>query len=258
MCGMVKTNRNLWSAFLALILHFVGLSVLSSWWPRGSSTDAPQKAFRVETLSRDLLSKTKWRTLGVKKGGRAFQMPLSRLGKPRPTPKTLPSALSPKIQTSPNESYNKAQMQKEILRELAPGLEEIQILNNSDFHVRFEPPEGVSESELNSAEKMYYSFQKRTFINYAHSFLRSYQGLILKRPTLLRPLRENTHILSGRIIFDAKGNIVSVKIFKSSPNNDVHQLFEDTLIQMGRLPNPPKALLEKNGQFVIYYHMKIN
>ncbi len=250
MCGIVKTKRNLCSALLALMLHFMGLSLLSSQWPSDSPKDAPQKTFRVKTLSRQLLSKTKWRTLGVKKGSRTFQMPLSRLSTPQPAPKNFPSV--------PTRPSHKAQTQKEILRELAPGLEEIPILNNSDFHVRFEPPEGVSESELNSAEKMYYSFQKRTFINYAHSFLRSYQGLVLKRPTLLRPLRENTHVLSGRIIFDAEGNIVSVKIFKSSPNNDVHQLFEDTLTQMGKLPNPPKALLEADGQFVIYYHMNIN
>ncbi len=164
----------------------------------------------------------------------------------------------PLQETHETPRKRQANLQRDILKNLAPNSQDAQILKNSGFNVRFEPPEGISEDKLNTAEKIYYSFQKRTFISYVNSFLKTYQRLLLKKPTIQKPLQEKRHLLSGRIIFDSKGNVVSIKIFQSSSNDDVHLLFEETLTQIGKLPNPPKDLVKNDGQFTIYYQMTIN
>ncbi len=255
-------QRFTWPALLAAFLHFSALHSLAHLWPRGVAS-TPARPFRVETLSRELLRKTKLRTLGAKGGHRAFQMPLSSLAPSAPrtsefSQRPATPVASQEASTNSLSAREQGALQREIFKNLAPELADIQALGNSDFHLRFEPPEGVAESELNSAEKMFYSFQRRSFVNYVHSFFKSYRALILERPMLRRPLYEDTHILSGQVVFDARGNILSIKILQSSSNDDVHHLFEKTLTQMGELPNPPKTLVGENGQFTIYYQMNIN
>ncbi|MBT3585697.1 MAG: hypothetical protein HN509_12400 [Halobacteriovoraceae bacterium] len=150
------------------------------------------------------------------------------------------------------------QQRQNILKDLAANPDSAQAIQNTGFDIKFEPPEGVSEDELNSMEKIYYSFQRRTFETYVTSFLKTYRTMLLRRPQIKRPLKEKIHVLTGRVIFDKDGNIISIKIIRSSADDDVHDLFEDTLKEMRALPNPPKDLVRKDGQFSIYYQLKIN
>ena len=200
----------------------------------------------------------KRRTVGIKDGEKTFQMDLNTLA-----PQILQKYKARKLKVVPLEkgsiSTQKTdkELQKEILKNLAPQESIIHVLKNSNFDINFDPPEGVKEDELNSAEKIYYSFQKRAFINFVTSFLNSYNTLATEKPTIRQSLRRNKHLLSGRIIFDAKGNKVSIKIFRSSSDDTVHLLFERTLIGIKKLPNPPQDLITDDNQFSIYYQIKI-
>lgn len=138
------------------------------------------------------------------------------------------------------------------------AVQDAMLLEKTDFNIGISPPEGVSIDQLNSTEKMYYSFQKRIFESYVSSFLTSYQRMLVQRPLLKRDLGGSLHQMTGRIIFDAQGNIVSVKIIKSSLSDEVHLLFEQTLLNIRSMPNPPKTLLSKDGEFSIYYQLMIN
>jgi hypothetical protein len=149
-------------------------------------------------------------------------------------------------------------IKKQMLSQLAPSSTEARVLKSTGFNIQFEPPEGVSEDELNSQEKRYYSFQKRTYVSYVNSFLKTYQSLLLKRPNIRQPLQKERHILTGRIIFDKEGHIVSIKILKSTANDDIHDLFESTLKEIRKLPNPPDDLVRTPGNFTIYYQLNIN
>jgi outer membrane biosynthesis protein TonB len=71
-------------------------------------------------------------------------------------------------------------------------------------------------------------------------------------------LQSERHLLTGKIDFDKEGNILRIKILRSSPSDEVHQLFEETLKEIRSLPNPPKALVENREQFTIYYQLNIN
>ncbi len=132
-----------------------------------------------------------------------------------------------------------------------------QIMNSSDMNIKLDPPTGVSEDELNSMEKIYYSFQKRTYESYVNSFISTYNNIIKNHPATRLAFINHSHQLTGKITFDKEGNIVSIKVIQWSKNDDVQKVFEDTLKRIGTLPNPPKNLVN-NGIFSIYYDLKIN
>ncbi|MFT6604712.1 MAG: hypothetical protein ACJARO_002236 [Bacteriovoracaceae bacterium] len=153
---------------------------------------------------------------------------------------------------------NRRELQMDVLKQLANSPDNATILRKTGFNMQLEPPEGVSQDELNSMEKIFYSFQKRTFQSYVGSFLKTYRQVLLSRPSVKPTIENDLHRLTARVIFDAEGNIVSIKILRSSHSDDIHKLFEDTLTDIRKLPNPPKDLLSKKGQFTIYYQLNIN
>jgi hypothetical protein len=126
----------------------------------------------------------------------------------------------------------------------------------SNFEIRYERPEGVSEDELNSDEKAYYSFYVRSYKNYFTKIYSNYERIILQKPALAQAL-DGQHLLVGKIDYDENGNIVTVKILKSSESDDLHYFFEETLKQLNQ-PNPPKIFTKNRKQFSIYYQLQIN
>lgn len=126
----------------------------------------------------------------------------------------------------------------------------------SNFEIRYERPEGVSEDELNSDEKAYYSFFKRSYANYLSKLYATYDKIIIERPGLEKDF-SNKHVLLARIDYDEKGNIILIKILKSSESDNIHYFFEETLKQLN-LPNPPKSFIKNNKKFSTYYQIHIN
>ncbi len=157
-----------------------------------------------------------------------------------------------------NNFRRQQQFQFDMLRDSGAQSQQAEILKSTGFNLHFEPPEGIPEDELNTAEKIFYSFQKRTFIGYVNSFMSSYNATLNQYPQIKNALRNERHLLTGRITFDKEGNIMRIKILRSSNNDEVHKLFEKTLLNIRSLPNPPKAIIEDKDQFNIYYQLRIN
>ena len=126
----------------------------------------------------------------------------------------------------------------------------------SNFEIRYERPEGVSEDELNSDEKAYYSFYVRSYQNYFSKIYSSYEKIVLEKPGLAKVF-DKKHLLIGKIDYDENGNIITVKIIKSSQDDDLHYFFEETLKQLTQ-PNPPKIFTKNRKQFSIFYQLQIN
>jgi hypothetical protein len=126
----------------------------------------------------------------------------------------------------------------------------------SNFEIRYERPEGVSEDELNSDEKAYYSFYVRSYQNYFSKIYSNYEKIVVQKPGLAKVF-DKKHLLIGKIDYDENGNIVTVKIIKSSEDDDLHYFFEETLKQLNQ-PNPPKIFTKNRKQFSIYYQLQIN
>jgi hypothetical protein len=126
----------------------------------------------------------------------------------------------------------------------------------SNFEIRYERPEGVSEDELNSDEKAYYSFYVRSYQNYFSKIYSNYEKIVVERPGLANVF-DRKHLLIGKIDYDENGDIITVKILKSSDSDDLHYFFEETLKQLTQ-PNPPKVFTKNRKQFSIYYQLQIN
>lgn len=126
----------------------------------------------------------------------------------------------------------------------------------SNFEIRYERPEGVSEDELNSDEKAYYSFYVRSYKNFYSKIYANYEKILVERPGLAKVF-DRKHTLIGKIDYDQNGNIVTVRILKSSDSDDLHYFFEETLKDLSQ-PNPPKIFTKNRKEFSIFYQIQIN
>ncbi len=149
------------------------------------------------------------------------------------------------------------QIQGSILREMQMSPENAAIIKATGFNIQFDPPEGIPEDELNSVEKIFYSFQRRTFQNYVSNFISNYQTLVFQKPHVRRHLENETHHLIGRVEFDEDGYVVGLKITRTTDYPDINLMFETTLKNL-QLPNPPVDLLNTSRRLVIYYQLKLN
>lgn len=200
--------------------------------------------------------------------------PEDKQAKPKAAPNTKdnlprPANLSTANDTSATHFYFNPKKEKKIARnEEQDNLKQEAFKNVSasssnpvaqklsNFEIRYERPEGVSEDELNSDEKAYYSFFKRSYAAYLSKLYATYEKVAIERPGLEKDF-EGKHLLIGKIDYDEKGNIVTVKILKSSESDNVHYFFEETLKQLN-LPNPPKSFVKNKKSFSTYYQIQIN
>lgn len=128
--------------------------------------------------------------------------------------------------------------------------------NISNFDIRVERPEGVSEDQLNADEKTFYSFYKRTYSNYISKLYATFSKVRIEKPGLDQDFNDE-HLLIGKIDYDENGDIITIKILKSSSSDNVHYFFEEALKEL-KIPNPPKVFVKGQKQFSIYYQIKIN
>ncbi|EQC48144.1 hypothetical protein M899_2663 [Bacteriovorax sp. BSW11_IV] len=190
------------------------------------------------------------------------------LSKLRPQEKIVPVSKKVTQISPPKKEHPTPQMRvlrpdgetrKTVVQSSQRTPETRQMLANKDFDLEFTPPEGVTEDELNSFDKIYYSFIKRTYEKYVNSFVTNYFSLLTERPYLAGDIENQKHYVRARVTFDKKGNIMAIKIFNEKSSDAVYELFERTMRGLGSLPNPPKEFFEgKEEEFNIYFVLKVN
>lgn len=131
-------------------------------------------------------------------------------------------------------------------------------LQNTDVLVNLEVPEGVNPDELNKYELMFYGFQKRTATNYINSFYKNLDQFQRENPHLNFPIAQTKQTMTGRLTYDAKGNIKQIKMIRWSNEDRLQDFFVEVLKDMDTLHNPPQALWEKNGEFSIFFSLVVN
>ena len=240
-----------------------------------SLTDSSAKALTIKKIKRE------YRNVGVQNGSKKHQfqgMQKNKFSSPKDQVDLSSLQVNPNYNQVKKEALTKKDLKRKspfnyIIRKSTKNEKVVQqrflkkittdrfldpVLSNSDFALNPELPEGVKFDQLNSAEKVYYSFKKRTLEQYLASFVDQYQTLKKTKPQIKEKLAMGRHVLSGRVTFDKNGNIVTIKIIKSSQDDDIHIMFEETLKGINKVPNPPSDFLTKNEQFSIFYILKIN
>jgi len=130
-------------------------------------------------------------------------------------------------------------------------------LGKSNVLVKLEVPQGVPEDELNKYEMVFYSFRKRTALNYINSFYNELNDFSRTNPHLKFPMTEKEERLTGRVTYDGEGNVVKIKMVQWTKEQKLQDFFLEVLKDMNSLPNPPKVIV-RNGEFHIYYSLTLN
>lgn len=131
-------------------------------------------------------------------------------------------------------------------------------LNNSDVAVNLELPKGVKLDELNKEELMFYSFQKRSALQYVSTFYNKLQEFERQNPHLNFPMTKEKTRMTGRITYDKEGNIMRIKMLEWTKTQRLQDFFVEVLKDMNGLPNPPRLLIDENDEFSIVYSLIIN
>lgn len=128
---------------------------------------------------------------------------------------------------------------------------------DSNVLVELEVPQGVPEDELNKYELVFYSFRKRTALNYVNSFYTELTDFQRSHPHLRFPVTPEKDSMTGRITYDEEGNIVRIKMLKWTNEKKLQDFFLQVLKNMNSLPNPPEIII-KDGEFHVYYSLTVN
>lgn len=170
-------------------------------------------------------------------------------------PSKAPTAIQQIEKNEPSKSVT--QVMQQIPSSYAGVVNSSPTLSKTDVNVRVEMPEGVKEDELNEFELMFYTFQKRMMVKYVESIILQVREFEKTHPHR-RIFPEGKHVMTGRVVFDKEGNIKQIKMVRWTNVDDLQHIFEDALKSMYSLPNPPKFLWEKNGEFTVFYNFVVN
>ena len=159
---------------------------------------------------------------------------------------------------SAHEKQNQNNIKNSFKKQLRANQNGLTLLNNTDLNFKFLPPKGSSLNQLNTMEKVFYSFQKRTYISFMSSLIRNYQKKSLQTPLIKNKVTKGKHKMTGRITLDRSGNIIAIKFYQWSEDSDIQDLFETTLKSLNTIPNPPNALFKEEEKYDIYCQLLIN
>jgi hypothetical protein len=173
--------------------------------------------------------------------------------------KTQPSGIkktTPKQQAKAKVNY----LQQKLMQE-AKSQKSVEnpLFNDLDYNVKFIPPKGVTQDELNEFEKVFYSFYKRIAIKYINTVNATLIEQLSDKPYFENTLRQHRPaVLTAMIKYDAQGNAEMIKILKSSHNDDVHNIFEKVLRKMDKIPNVTTKLRDKDGKYTAFFQIGLN
>ncbi len=131
------------------------------------------------------------------------------------------------------------------------------LLPQTDIDVNFELPEGVSKSELNKAELVYASFRRRVGITFLSTLFSTYNHYQRIYPHFILPYKGQHETLTARATYDKFGNIKRIKIIKWSKHDTVQNFFQKLMEKMKIIQNPPKSLINKKDEVIIFFSVRI-
>jgi hypothetical protein len=152
-------------------------------------------------------------------------------------------------------------VQRQIMQEAVKmKREENPLLNKiTDYNLKFIPPKGISPDKLNEFEKVFYSFFRRIAMQYITSVQSTILDEVDSKPYAKGKLKSHkAAVLTARIVYDEEGNAEKITILKSSPDDDVHEIFEKALKKMTKIPNVSPALKDENGKYTAFFQLGIN
>jgi hypothetical protein len=271
-------NNVLFSISLSLLIHALFLYIVSNITDQNSTNNHNKKNNQI-TIKRFERRKTKLKTVGningIKKD--SFSMPIKptnkiqkkqhKLTKFVPSTKSI-NKLIKKIERNnltikQNKKRNSngkiAPVSKyEVISYNAVSQDTQEALQITDFSMNIPTPKGIEKSKLNAAEKIFYSFYKRTYSRYVHSYISSRNKIMTNKPYLKNKKIVSRHVMSAKVTYDKNGNVFSINTVRWANDDDLQNLFQKTVEGIKNIPNPPSDLIDENNNFVIHYELYFN
>ena len=253
---------------VAIVFHWfaaINLQFFNKFPTPSASTPAP----KLFTVDLNKIPQNKLRTVGKADGQEDFfsakekapkkntKLALDNLGKIQanlpPQQKVKPSIQMPHQSNSELQKITQTSLKELSMLDQSA----LRLVDTSQFSVNFKPPKGVSYDQLNNAEMIFYSFQKRIYENYVNSFANAYNNLANRKPQLRNKIPQRSEDLIGQITFDEEGNVVRIQFMSGSQDPLIQELFEETLKNVRSLPNPPKDFIQTENKFQVFYKLSI-
>lgn len=220
--------------------------------PKSLSSQGVLKMLRVSestTLKSNFVEKTSRKKEAPPKSPQAPSQKtykLSDLGY-----RAIPQAPSIKYQ---NKNILRFIQENQLFRSLNNQVQELD-LRNLNSGVQIEMPKGYPLDKLNSLERKFYSFQLRVYKAYIYSLLN--QAYHRQTPSYPFPFIKKPTRLMAKVHFDQDGNLLRIQTLKMGDNKDLQDVFTAALDDIRVLPNPPREILDKNGEFAIHFILQI-
>ena len=203
-----------------------------------------------------------------KQAGSKSPLSFKDLSIPKGKETVTPQKVTARPGTRPEtpKAINAISLKGQEFKEMAKGTPSGSIaVNRSNFGgagindavVSMEVPEGIEIDELNKYELMFYSFQRRTALNYANSIMKNLNKFERENPHFKFDQNSNI-VMTARLTYDEFGNVKQIKMIRWTHIDKVQSFFEEVVKGIDQLHNPPKALWEKSGEFSMFFTLEIN
>tara|TARA_Y100000296_G_C5172072_1_gene257852 strand:- start:4 stop:888 length:885 start_codon:yes stop_codon:yes gene_type:complete len=250
---------------LFLFIPLKSLDIFEQYLSKNDEIDSPLRV-KIRTIGVEKSKKKVFESIPSKKSQGEDLFSKFQMGAIAPKPekevkqdiKNKNSSINRKAKEISKKRLNYQQMR--IVQDIRQAKSnENPLLNHTDSQLEFIPPEGIKIEELNELEKVFYSFFRRTSIQYITGSDKAIREALQDKPHLLQTLKSHKPTrLRAKIRYDREGNAEVVKILESSYDDEVAKIFEKILESMVKIPNIASQLQDKNGRMTMHYYFNIN
>ncbi len=118
-------------------------------------------------------------------------------------------------------------------------------------------PKGIKEEQLNKWQLVYYSFHKRVFSQYLTQLYLNAEQMIRQHPYAQFPFLRTPDSAIIRATYQRDGTLIHIDREKNSDSRLFNEFLFNSIQSFPLVPNPPRFLLNEDGQFEIVYSFSV-
>lgn len=133
-------------------------------------------------------------------------------------------------------------------------------LGHSSINIDVEVPNGAKVNELNAHELVFYGFLKRIWEKYINTLNNHIVVHNQKNPHYKFPIeKKKKTTMAFKVTYDKNGEVIRVRAKRWSRNPQLQKFFEETMVSLGKVTNPPKPLsANAKKEFSVTYTLVID
>ena len=129
--------------------------------------------------------------------------------------------------------------------------------NNNNASIGVVIPKGVKEEALNKWQMVLYSFHKRVFSQYLTQLFLNAQEMERLYPYSQFPYVREPDFVKVKVTYNQDGSLHHVERMKQSSSRLLNEFFQNTIGEMNFIPNPPKLIINPEGQFELIFEVRV-